>query len=282
MAEEKKRRIRLPRGPSVKNPGGVNPGNWPDYLDEKYSTLVKAEFRSYFIPPFEVPSVVVINVGLALGAWFFISPSVVIRYTSLIFLPVALAAWAFADVPSTNLLGVHAGSAVKYIDKRRLLSRMITVKNIALWLLITPGCVILSIALWPSQHNPLLSLAITIAVQSLPFAYLGLAAIMAPLLPFHPLPWRERLRRRDTWIRYGLAIGIAYFALTGPAAFLALGPALLIMQFVGKEPSHLFIASILVIPWALFIWRMGIRISTKIAMRRKDWLEEFLSDPSRG
>ena len=60
----------------------------------------------------------------------------------------------------------------------------------------------------------MISLAVAVAVLFLPFPYLGLAAIVAPLLPFHPMPMRERFRRRDTWLRYGIAVALAYLLLT--------------------------------------------------------------------
>lgn len=256
--------------------------HWAEDLDSGLLGQVRAELRGYFRPPFDVPTIVVINISLALGIWFFINPGDVIRFTSLAFLPIGLVAWAFADVPSTNLFGATAPYAVQHMDEPAKLRRMMTVKNLALWVLVSPACFLLSLALMPGIGTPLLSLAVGVAVMALPFAYLGLAAVIAPLLPFHPMPWRERLHRRDTWLRYGLAVAIAYFALTGPAALLALAPAFLVLAFVGQEPVHLLLGAILITPWTFFLWRLGIHYGVKIALRRRTWLEEFLGDPSRG
>ena len=255
---------------------------WIDNINGPLWPQVRAELRIVFSPPFDVLSVVVINVGLALGAWFLINPDIVLNYTALVFLPIALASWALSDVPATNLFGGRSEQILEHFDEPAELRRIMTVENIVLWLLVAPGSMLLSLALMPSQHEPLISIAISIAALCIPFAYLGLAAIMAPLLPFHPMPWRQRLQRRDTWPRWAVAIGVAYFGLTWPAGVLAVGPAAFILNYVGQEPIHYLIAAIVITPWCLLIWRTGLRISTRIAEWRRPWLEQFLADPNRG
>jgi hypothetical protein len=255
---------------------------WIDEIDGPLWPQVVAETKINFRPPFEVLSVVIINIGLALGAWFFINPDIVLNHTALVFLPIALASWAYADVPATNLFGARAEQVLERMDRPVQIRRIMTVENIGLWILISPGCLLLSLGLLPGQHEPIISIAICVAVLSMPLAYLGLAAIMAPLLPFHPLPWRERVRRRDTWLRYSLAITIAYFGLTWPASILAVTPAAYILRYVGQEPVHYLIAAVLVTPWCIFLWRAGLHISTWIARRRGPWLHDVLADPERG
>lgn len=255
---------------------------WIDHPDESLWSMLKEELGSYFKPPFEVISIVLINVALALGAWFLINPDVVMKYTALIFLPIALASWAYADVPATNLLGSHAEQVIPILDQGKRLRRIMTVQNLALWILVSPAGLVLSLALAPSQNEPIVSLAIGVATMVLPFVYLGLAAIMAPLLPFHPMPWKERLARKDTWVRYGLALSIAYFGLTWPASVIALAPSSLVFGLAGDGPEHYLISAVLITPWCLFIWRMGLFISSRITARHHGRLTAFLADPSRG
>lgn len=250
--------------------------------DDRLISQVGRELRSYFRWPLVVPTIVCINVALALGAWFIVDPHMGKKYTALAFLPIAIVSWAFADVPATNLYGSTPEQVINSIDNPRQLRRLMTVKNISLWLLIAPGTCLLSLALLPSQNQPVLSLAICVAVLVIPFTYLGLASMMAPLLPFHELPWRTRLERRDTWLRYGAAIFIAYLVLTWPAAILAVLPAIVVILFIGDQPEHFLLGALLITPWALFLWRVGLHLATRIADRRREWLVEFLSDPSRG
>lgn len=259
-----------------------NRRGWFDQADGPLWPSVRAELHYAFQPPFDVISVVLINMALALGVWFFIDPDIVLDYTSLIFLPIALASWAYSDVPATNLFGVRAEQIVERLRQPERVRRIMTVENLALWILVSPLCLLLSLGLMPSQHRPMMSLAIAVAVMCLPFTYLGLAAIMAPLLPFHPLPWRERLHRRDTWVRYCMAIGIAYFGITWPASLLSFTPAIFIVRYVGSEPIHYFLAAVLATPWCLFTWRVGLHISSRITQRRAVYLAEFLADPTRG
>lgn len=256
--------------------------SWIDHLDRSLWWQLKQELRTVFRPPFEVISIVLVNVALVLGMWFLLGPDTVSRYPSLVFLPVATTSWAYADVPATNLFGSHSEQVLQLIDEPAKIKRVMTVQNLALWLVVSPAMMIFSLALIPSQGEPMLSVALGIAVLLLPFAYLGLASIMAPLLPFHPLPWRERLARRDTWIRYGLALGIAYFALTGPAILLAGIPAWILLALLGQEPDVYLAAALLCVPWSFMLWRLGLAIAVRVAMRRRLWLEAFLADPTRG
>lgn len=251
-------------------------------IDDTLLRQVGAELKVMFRPPFEVVSSVLVNAAIVIGIWFFINPSIVLRHTALVFLPVAIGSWALSDVPATNLIAGKADHARDRVHDADFIRRVMTVQNLALWVLISPACMLLSLALIPSGGNATVSIAIAIAVLVLPFPYMGLAAIVAPLLPFHPMPIRQRLRRRDTWLRYGLAIALAYFLLTGPAALIALGPAALILTFVGQDPIHFLVAAILMIPWCFFLWRLGLHLATRIAIRRQAWLKEFLADPERG
>lgn len=259
-----------------------NRRGWFDHVDGPLWPSVRAELRLAFKPPFDVISVVLINMSLALGAWFLINPDVVLNYTSLIFLPIALASWAYSDVPATNLFGVRAEQIVEVLEQPERVRRIMTVENLSLWILVSPLCLLLAIGLLPSQHEPVMSMAIAVAVMCLPFTYLGLAAIVAPLLPFHPLPWRERVRRRDTWPRYGLAVGIAYFGITWPASLVSFTPVIIIVGFVGTTPTHYFAAAVLATPWCLLTWRLGLLLSSRITKHRANFLSEFLADPTRG
>ena len=67
------------------------------------------------------------------------------------------------------------------------------------------------------------------------------------------MPMRERFRRRDTWLRYGIAVALAYLLLTTPAAIISLGPAILILTFVGQDSIHYLLAAVLMTPWCIFL-----------------------------
>jgi len=256
--------------------------SWLNHLDRSLWWQLRQELHTVFRPPFEVIGIVLVNVALVLGMWFLLGPDTVARYSALIFLPVATTSWAYADVPATNLFGSHSDQVLAFLDDPAKIKRVITVQNLALWIVISPAMMIFSLALIPSQNEPMMSMAVAIGVLVVPFAYLGLASIMAPLLPFHPLPWRERLARRDTWLRYSLALGIAYLALTGPAFLLAGVPVWLLIHFFGGEPNIYLIGVVVAIPWCFLLWRAGLAVAVRLTMRRRAWLEDFLAHPERG
>ena len=135
-----------------------------------------------FRPPFEVVSSVLVNAAIVIGIWFFINPSIVLRHTALV----------FCLSPSVRglcqMFQLRTSSRARRTTRDRVhdadfIRRVMTVQNLALWVLISLTCMLLSLALIPSGGNATVSIAIAIAVLVLPFPYMGLAAIVAPLLP---------------------------------------------------------------------------------------------------
>lgn len=246
-----------------------------------FKAELKTALRAQFRWPFDDLQVIAFNAVLVIGGWFLLSPSLVFRFTSLIFLPAAIASWTFADVPATNLYGANPQLALQRIDSPVALRRLFSVGNVVLWILISPICFVLAWALAPSQGQWVLSASIAVAVMCMPFAYLGLCALVAPLLPFHRMPIKERLHRRDTWLRWGVGLVIPY-VLTAPAALIALSPFILVYNLLGQQQEHFLLAAILMTPWCFLLWRVGLHVATRLTERRHDWLVAFLADPSRG
>ncbi len=250
-------------------------------LEESLWQQVRTELRETMRPPFEIYSIIAINVTLVLICWFLINPALIARHTGLIFLPAVLASWAFCDVPATNLYGADPKRFLPILDKPKDIRREFMAKNIVLWILISPACVLFSIILAPSQNDAIVSLAIIVAVSFLPFGYLGVSSLMAPLLPFHKMPWRQRLKRRDTWWRWIIAC-LSPYVLATPAAIITVIPAAIFFAIFGDSQTSYLIGAILMTPWALLLWQIMLRITFKVTKRRHQFLVEFLSDPSRG
>ncbi|MFZ1853525.1 MAG: hypothetical protein WAU06_01260 [Candidatus Nanopelagicales bacterium] len=242
---------------------------------------IKTTLGRQFRWPFDDLQVIAFNAVLVIGGWFLLSPAAVFRFTSLIFLPAAIASWTFADVPATNLYGADPELTLQRIDDPVALRRLFSVRNVVLWILISPICFALAWGLAPSEGKWVLSAAIAVAVMCMPFAYLGLCSLVAPLLPFHRMPLKQRMHRRDTWLRWGVGVVIPY-VLTTPAALLALSPFILVYNLLGQQQEHFLLAAVLMTPWCFLLWRVGLHLATRLTERRHDWLVAFLSDPSRG
>ena len=243
--------------------------------------LAREQLREALRPPFEDLTIILINAGLLLAGWFLLSPAIVFRFTTLIFLPAAIASWAFADVPATNLLGSDPQRALPLLGNPAGLKRLFASKNLVLWVLISPVCLVLALILASTQDQWKLGIAVGIAVLFMPFAYLGLCSLVAPMLPFHSRKLAWRRQHRETWRRWGVALVIPY-VLTTPAALLTVAPVVLIYALIGTTDDHILIGALLITPWSLALWRIFLNLMTKLVAKRETYLREFLAEPDRG
>lgn len=237
-------------------------------------------------PPFELLQVVLINMLLVVAGWFLISPDAVTaaKYASLVYLPAVLASWAYSDVPSTNLYGSQperALAAMSEPDARTKLRNLIMSRDLTLWLLVAPATAILSFVLSNVDNDFFTALMVAGCVLLLPFGALGLVSIMAPLLPYHPIPWSQRRLMRRGWPRWIIAFATPYI-LIAPASIVVLLPAIIVMQQWGRNNATWAAAIAITIGWTLLMRRLSVNLTLRLTIKRREWLREYLADPSRG
>lgn len=259
---------------------------------------VAAQLRVAIRPPFDILGAVVVNTTILLFGWFLLGPRSVTNTESLAFLPFAIAVWAFADVSATNVLGANPAQTLAALDQPPVLRRRFTVRHLTLVILISPACVALSLLLAPSLGRPLTALAVALAVVAMPFGFFGLASVAGALFPYHPIPLRQRIRRRGTWPRWFAALGAPVLVAVPAAVLTLLVPALLFRLFVFDEtlpgsvfnPDFVFgvenylrlTSAVFSVLWSLLLWRVGLRITGAVITARKDYLRDFLRNPNRG
>ncbi len=252
-----------------------------DDLDRPYEQLwtrVKVLLRHEFsAPQYWLPGLV-FNALVVVAVWILIDPSIAHEHTALIFFPLAFASWVFADVFVTNLFGNAPDRWRNSLDDGKAIRAEMTARNLAFWILVSPICIALCIAIVPSQHDLVLGAAVFLMVLFVPFGYFGMACLVAPLLPYHPLSVKERLTQPGTWVRFGLAL-LMPFLLTFPAAVVADLPVEVGIYFFGTKSSHMLIFAILTVPWALFLWQALIGASAWLTGKRRDHIRKFLTTP---
>lgn len=234
-------------------------------------------------PPFEILQVVIFNMALVLAGWFILGPAVMEpeALASLVFLPAVLASWAFADVPTTNLYGSQPARALAALGHPERLRNLIMSRDLVLWLLVAPATAILSFALAFRDDDIVGSAAVAAVVIILPFGALGLASIMAPLLPYHAIPLRERRQLRHTWFRWGCAVCIPYF-LIGPSAVIILLPATVIVEEFGRTTATWIACLLITTGWTVAVRWLSVAITLRLTHRRREWLTDYLQHPERG
>ena len=68
--------------------------------------------------------------------------------------------------------------------------RLLYGKNIVLWALVTPVCLVVALVNGIFSHNLLATLYSVIWIGVVPFGVLGLSGIVGIRFPYHPLPIR--------------------------------------------------------------------------------------------
>jgi len=128
--------------------------------------------------------------------------------------------------------------------------RLLYGKNIVLWALVTPVCLVVALVNGIFSHNLLATLYSVIWIGVVPFGVLGLSGIVGIRFPYHPLPiryqyatntlpiryrWENRLPRRRMLWRW-LALVVTPYGLVPLLGVLIMLPSLLLWGLTSTRP----------------------------------------------
>jgi hypothetical protein len=256
---------------------------------------VRIELARAFHPPFETPIVVAVNGALMCGLWFLL-PSDIKDLLFTLHGPLAfglvLAAWMYSDVPATNVFGPDPRRAMAALDDPVMLRRLLYAKSIVLWLLITPLCAVIALAVGLNAKDyPATALAIAWIVV-VPFGTLGVSQIVGIVYPYHPIPIKERwAHHRPWWRKVGrwLALVLTPYGLVPVLAFVIMAPTLLLWWLfsahglTAKLPDKDYAWGVLLAcVLAAGATYGGHRYGAVLARRRQGKLRTYPADPARG
>jgi hypothetical protein len=264
-------------------------------LPSTLRSAVRTEFAHTLRPPYETCIVVAVNGALMSSAWFLLpnglKDKVFTLHGSLAF-ALVLAAWMYSDVPATNVLGPDARRAAAAIDDPVALRRLLYSKNVVLWTLVTPVCLIVALVSGVLSHNPLATLYSVVWISVVPFGVLGISAWVGIIFPYHPMPLRFRWDHRHPWPRMlgrWLALAVTPYGLVPLLGVLIMVPSLLLWGLTSthglsqKLPDQdLGWGVALACAVAAVCSLGGHRVGPWLAHRRREKLLAFLSDPTRG
>lgn len=275
-----------------------------------YLTDLRAELRRCWSAPYEVPACVAINGVLVLVLWWFAPVGLFDMFFTLhgeLALPMVLASWMYADVPATNLLGSDAVQMRAALDDPARLRRLMDVKNVALWLFVTPLALVATVAVvlayrsgadLPGTPLPadtqILPLVLVAMVWILvaPLGALGVAAWVGILFPYHPLPLRARWADRQPWrqrvLRWAVLVVVPYGVVPACVGVVVL-PSLLYWHFnLSSGLSNPVSAGEFALGTAItgvcsvVMLLVGRQVAVRLVARRRDALDAYLADPSLG
>jgi hypothetical protein len=258
-------------------------------------SAVRQEFVRALRAPYETFITVAVNGAMMSSAWFFLPKSLKDKVFTLhgtLAFALVLAAWMYSDVPATNVLGPDAERAAAAIDNPVMFRRLLYGKNIVLWALVTPVCLIVALVNGIFSHNLLATLYSVIWIGVVPFGVLGLSGIVGIRFPYHPLPiryrWEHRLPRRRMLWRW-LALVVTPYGLVPLLGALIMLPSLLLWGLTSthglsqKLPDNdLGWGVALACAVAAVCSFGGHRFGAWLAHRRRDALMTYLADPTRG
>jgi hypothetical protein len=256
---------------------------------------LRAELRRASRPPYETPSVVMLNGLLVLGCWTLLPTAAVdalFSFTGPLGFPMVLAVWMYSDVPATNLLGADAVRTVAALPDPGMLRRMWYAKNIVLWLLATPPGVLAAVAIGSYEHQPVGTVLTIGWIALVPPGSLGFAGWLGIWFPYHPIPLRYRwAQRRRWWPMLGrwLLLVLAPYSLV-PLLVLAVTLPTLMLWYAGTGGGPDRRISDPLFGWGLLMaagvagtaWLVGHWYGARRASLRRERLTGFLTDPDRG
>jgi hypothetical protein len=265
-------------------------GTW---LPANLRQPLAAELRRATHPPYEAPVVVMINGLLLLGCWTLLPASVVgelFRFHGPLAFGMVLAVWMYSDVPATNLLGADADRSIPALADRAALRRMWYAKNLVLWLLATPPCVVVAVLIGVHEQAPLFTVLTVLWIAVVPLGALGFANWLGIWFPYHPLPLRYRWTRRRRWrpmlARWAILV-LAPYGLVPLLTVVFSVPSLVRWSAVSRGGGRIRASQF---GWGLLVaaavtaaaWPLGHRYGLRQASHRGERLIAFLADPDRG
>src|SRR3954453_8294116 len=128
-------------------------------------------------------------------------------------LAAGLAGGGIASTLSTNQLGEDAEHVLDRLQSQKGITPLLVVKSLVLATLLLPITIAVSIAaqidltrlhqLFTSVTEDLLDVFVVLI-------WLGVGSVTSVLLPYRPLPLRERLRKRSGWLRWVVYLTLPY------------------------------------------------------------------------
>lgn len=255
---------------------------------------VGAELRRLTRPPRHELLTLGVNAAMVTAGWFLLpAPLTSWLFDNLhgaVAFATVLLTWALCDVSSTNLIGHDERGAREALETGRW-RRFLTVKVVALSLVIGVPCMLLALVLGLAGHHPWVTVAVLPTFLAIPFGVIAVASWLGIGFPFRVRSLARRwARRRDVvgTLRWAALVGLPYLGLSGIVAgilYLAKLLADLVTGYdhTGPPPTDTLVAmSAGVVVESLLLFLVGVAGAVLLARLRRTHLRAFLDDPEAG
>jgi hypothetical protein len=282
-------------GVAVTTTPDAGPDAGPLSLPRSLGTALRVEFGRAFHAPYEVPIVVAVNGILMAGLWF-LAPQ---KWKNALFslhgplaFALVLAGWMLSDVPATNVLGPDARRVGASLGDPVMFRRLLYAKNLALWTLVCPLCIVIAVAIGTNHHDDTAMVVAIVALVVVPFGPLAISAWVGIRWPYHPIPLKQRWAARGKWghmlVRWVILI-LTPYGLVPLLAALFMAPTVALWGVTAQHGltarlSDAEFAEGIALACGLSVVGavLGHRIGDRWARRRHETLRTYLADPSLG
>jgi hypothetical protein len=171
----------------------------------------------------------------------------------------SIAGWVLASALNTNQLGFDADRAAASFRSGDTAWRVLFLKNLSVFVVLTPPILLLSTILRLTVAHPPDAIPIALIRDVADITvWLGFGSLLSVLLPFRPLGIRGRWETPSSWVRFAVCVGAPY------AVYYALlkswhVPELAVADRLFHHARHHVLAySLTLLVWGFVTWSLGL------------------------
>jgi hypothetical protein len=197
-------------------------------------------------------------------------------------LAAGIAAWVIAGTLATNQLGQDAEHVRDRMRSRHSIVPVLLVKSLVLATLLLPITIAVSVVvqaditrlheLVPSVTEDLLDVFVVLL-------WLGVGSVTSVMLPYRPIPLRERWRKRSSWLRWGICLLVPYLIFFAVIPVLEWPPRGVAGHLFGGRHTNLTEYASTFVLWGIVIWMAGLGVATLYVRRAPNRLLADLQRP---
>ena len=174
----------------------------------------------------------------------------------------SIAGWVLASALNTNQLGFDADRAAASFRSGDTAWRVLFLKNLSVFVVLTPPILLLSIFLRVAVTHPPDSIPIALVRDLVDVTvWLGFGSLLSVLLPFRPLGLRGRWETPSSWARFAVCIGAPYAVYYGLLKTWHVPELALADRMFHHVRHHEWAYSLTLLVWGFATWGLGLALA---------------------
>jgi hypothetical protein len=176
-------------------------------------------------------------------------------------LATGVVAWVLSDVVNTNQLGSDATRVRASIQRGDNVARILALKTLGLAVLLAPLAVTVSVvARLLLDRWRFIPWAVMMDIGVL-FVWLGVGCIVSVLIPYNPIPLRERFRLRRSWVRWGICLAVPYLIYPAIGYICMWPPDRFARHVIGDPHKYYTQWALCHLVWGFVVWGIGLGLA---------------------